>query len=168
MVLAESSPERMTFRFRGRIWGWLTLVVGAALIGGCAWGFLIVGARATGSLAVVAAFGLLFLYASLYSFTADQLLVVDGSRHSVRFHKKSLYGKVDWERGGDQFEQIIVVRARAPRGRAMNWAIALVGLDGGQLFIGENELGSLHHEHALTMATRVGRLAGIKVVDIGG
>jgi hypothetical protein len=161
MVLAESSPERMTFRFRGGVWGWFTLAVGAALVCVCLW-LLLADSRQTVVLGLVGAFGLLLLLSSYYSFTADQFLVVDGTQRTVRFHKANLYGYVEWERNGDQFKEIHVIRADL---QAANWSIALVGVDGRRLYIGENEFGSLSHERALAMATQVGKLAGIPVVD---
>src|SRR5690348_8196911 len=97
MVLAESSPDRMVFRFRGRMWGWITLLAGVGLTAPCVWSFF-VGSPWTGSLAVVASFGLVLFFSSLYSFTAEQFLVVDGATRSLQFHKRNLYGRVDWER----------------------------------------------------------------------
>jgi len=162
MVLAESPPERLLFRFRGRLWGWVTLLVGAPLVAGSVW-FLFARDPSIPSLALTGSFGLLLLYSSLYSLTADQFLIVDGATHSVRFHKKNLFGSVGWERGGDQFKEIKVFRATPT---AKNWTIMLVGVDGRELFIGENEFGSLHHENAVELAGQVGRLAGIRVNDV--
>jgi len=144
MVLAESTPERMTFRFRAGFLGWLTLVIAAALLVPCVWS-LLTHSPWTGSLAVVGAFGLLPLYSAIYSFTADQFL---------------------WERSGDQFKELRVFRNRGPQGKARNWTIMLVGVDGRELFLGENEIGSLHHERALEVARQVGGLVGIHVVDV--
>ncbi len=162
MVLAESPPERMVFRFRGRLWGWVTLLIGAPLVAGSVW-FLFVRDPSMPTLALTGSFGLIFLYSSLYSFTADQFLIVDGATHSVRFHKKNLFGSVGWERGGDQFKEIKVFRASP---KVKNWTIMLVAVDGGELFVGENEFGSLHHENAVELAGRVGTLAGIRVNDV--
>ena len=47
----------------------------------------------------------------------------------------------------------------------MNWTIMLVGNDGMQLFLGENEFGSFNRERALGLAERAGRLVGIIVVE---
>ncbi len=162
MVLTESSPERMVFRFRGRVWGWILLLVGAGVVLACAW-FLVVGSPWTGSFALLGAFGVVLLYSSFYSFTADQFLVADGVTRSLRFHKKNLYGSDGWEVPGDRFGVIKVRRARASQGRAMNWSIVLAGADGREVFIGENEFGSLDRDRAVALATRVGELTGISV-----
>jgi len=53
VTLAESSPERMTFRFRGAVWGWITLIGGAALVGSSAWGLVVRGVGRLAGIAVV-------------------------------------------------------------------------------------------------------------------
>ena len=103
MVLAEKSADRLVFRFRNRLWGMLTVGGGLALIAASAWFEFSHNLRFL-QLAIFYFFGLLLLYSSLYSFTADQFLIVDGRDGSVHFHKRNLYGRVDWERHGDQFK----------------------------------------------------------------
>jgi hypothetical protein len=165
MVLTESSSECMIFRFRGTRWGSLTLISGAGLLCICA-GSLHSASLPLGALAALGLFGFLLLFSSVYSFTADQYLVVDGTKHSVHFHKKNLYGKAEWERGGDWFKRISVSRPRSSQGgRNVNYAITLVCADDYELYIGENQFGSFSHERALDLANRVGHLAGIDVVD---
>jgi len=163
MVLAEDGDERQTFRFRGRRWALLTFLIAIGLF------LAFMQAHATRqvvSLQVgLAAFGALFLFSTAYSLGAEQWLRVDGSSRSIRFHKRNLYGSVDWERPGSEFARLRVFRPSARGGKAMTWSIVLVGLDGGELSIGENEFGSLHRERALWLARKVGRLAGIEVVE---
>ena len=114
-------------------------------------------------LAIFYGFGLLFLYSSLYSFMADQVLVVDGTNRSLHFHKRNLYGRVEWDRGGDQFTDIRVFRpGRIESASASNWSIMLVASDGLRLFLGENEFGALSRKRAMALAENVGRLTGIE------
>lgn len=106
--------------------------------------------------------GLLLLYSSIYSFTADQSLVVSGADGSIRFHKKNLYGRVDWERPGHEFRTLRVFRPLAANHRpGKNWSILLECPDGLNLFLGKNEFGFASREEAVALATRLGQLAGI-------
>lgn len=164
MVLAEASASRLIFRFRNRLWGFATLVGGLALVGATGW-FQFSHSLWSWQFAIIHLFGLVLLYSSAYSFTADQSLTVDGSDGVVHFHKSNLYGRVDWQRPGSEFREIRVSRARTLQGPgvARNWAITLIGGDGLELSLGENEFGSLSREGALALAENVGRLAGIKV-----
>jgi hypothetical protein len=164
MVLAEDSADRQMYRFRGGRWGIATLVGGLGLIGVCGW-FQRTSDAPAWPFALFYLFGILLLYSALYSFTAHQWLLVDGTRRSIRFHKKNLYGRVEWERAGSDFKEIRVFRPARLRGTAptKTWAILLVGNDGVELFIGENEFGAFNRDRALALAGRVGRLAGIPV-----
>jgi len=162
MVLEENAGLRIVFRFRNRLWGTITLAAGLAIIGAFGW-YQLRYNNWSWQVGLFSLFGLLLLYGSLYSFTADQFLVVNGVGRSIRFHKKNLYGRVDWERRGDQFKEIHVFRAKASRGRAKNWSILLVGGDGTELFLGENEFGSFSREGAIELAGNVSRLTGIQV-----
>jgi hypothetical protein len=163
MVLAEDSADRVVYRFRGKRWGVFTLILGITLVGV---GFTTIVHRGdvrVVSLALV--FGVLMLLSTLYSFTAEQWLQVDGSQRAIRFHKKNLYGRADWERPGSDFAEIRVFRPSARGGPAANWSILLVDRNGAQLSLGENEFGSFHRERALELAGKLGRLAGIAVVE---
>jgi hypothetical protein len=164
MVLAEASASRLIFRFRNRVWGLATLAGGLTLVGTTAW-FQVSHSLQSWQFAIIYLFGLVLLYSSVYSFTADQFLTVDGRDGVVHFHKSNLYGRVDWERPGNQFKEIRVSRARTIQGPgvARNWVITLIGGDGLQLFLGENEFGSMSRDGAKALADNVGRLAGIKV-----
>jgi hypothetical protein len=162
MVLEENTGLRIVFRFRNRLWGTITLAAGLAIMGAFG-GYQLRHNNWAWQVGLFYLFGLLLLYGSVYSFTADQFLVVNGADRSIRFHKKNLYGRVDWERPGGQFKEIHVFRARASRGRTKNWSIRLVGGDGTELFLGENEFGSFSREGAIELAGNVSRLTGIQV-----
>src|SRR5438034_9258132 len=124
MVLSDDSADRLVFRFRSRLWGAATLGAGVALLGTTAWLHLHHPSRVLPFVPLYL-FGALLLYSALYSFTADQWLAVDGSSRSIHFHKRNLYGRVDWERSAEEFTEVRVSRASTPR-RASNWTIALV------------------------------------------
>lgn len=164
MVLEEESPDRLLFRFRGGRWGAATLAGGLALITASGW-FRFSKDLPFLQLAVFVFFGLLLLYSSLFSFTANQFLIVDGKSGSINFHKKNLYGRVDWKRSGDRFKEIRIFRPMAANHRpGKNWAIMLVCHDETNLFLGEHELGSRSRGSAFTLAENIGRLAGIRTI----
>ena len=166
MVLAEDTMDRQLYRFRGCRWAVFTLVMGLGLFAGCALAHER-HAPVYGQVAL-AVMGVLMLYSSVFSLAADQWLRVDGSSRSITFHKKNIYGRIDWERPGKAFSGIRVFRPSVRGGKAISWSIVLVGRESPypiQLAIGENELGSLHRERALAIAQRVGTLAGIEVVE---
>jgi hypothetical protein len=166
MVLAEDTMDRQLYRFRGSRWAVMTFVLGIGLFAGLA------AAHANhapmyGQVAL-GVMGVLMLYSSVFSLAADQWMRVDGSSRSITFHKKNLYGRIDWKRPGDAFSGIRVFRPSVRGGKAISWSIVLVGRESPypiQLAIGENELGSLHRERALEIARKVGTLAGIEVVE---
>jgi hypothetical protein len=166
MVLAEDSQDRQVYRFRGARWAAFTLVVGVGLLFACAAAHQ--KQQPVFAQALCGLFGVLMLYSSAFSLGADQWMRVDGSTQSITFHKKDLYGRIDWQRTGEQFSKIRVFRPSVRGGKAMNWSIVLVGRESPypiELSLGENELGSLHRERALEIARKIGRLAGIEVVE---
>jgi hypothetical protein len=166
MVLTEDAVDHQLYRFRGVRWALFTLVVGLGMFAGC--GAAHVREAPIYAQVGLAMFGALMLYSSVFSLRADQWLRVDGSSHSITFHKRNIYGRIDWERPGDAFSEIRVFQPSARRGKAMNWSIILSGREGPEsieLSLGENELGSLQRERALEMARKLGTLAGIEVVE---
>ncbi|WP_257309942.1 hypothetical protein [Geothrix fuzhouensis] len=156
MVLAEESPEEVTFRFRGRRWAVATLIPGVALLWLVRYLYLL-GRSQTWMLVVVGVFGLMLVYSSVYSATADQWLTVSGLRKTVRFHKKNLYGRVAWEKAPGEFRNIRVGRYTRPS----NWHIALVGRDGFELYLGEHAFGAFTLERAIQVAAKVSQRTGI-------
>ena len=156
MVLAEETPDTLTFRFNGKAWALTTLVLGVALLA------LVAKLFASSNLphwvlAIVGVFGLLLLYSSVYSATADQWLTVSAARKTIRFHKKNLYGLIEWERLPQDFRSIQVGRYI----RSSNWQIALVCNDGFELYLGENAFGALSYERAMNLAMKVTSRTGI-------
>ncbi|WP_316413357.1 hypothetical protein [Mesoterricola silvestris] len=158
MVLSDESPERVTFRFKGNRWAVATLIPGIALLG-LAGKLYLAGHSQTWPLAVVAIFGILLVYSSIYSVTADQWLAVSSSRKTITFYKKNLYGLVQWERPPHEFKALRVGRNL----KASNWHIALVCADGLELDLGENALGAFTYERALDIATKVSSRTGIRI-----
>jgi hypothetical protein len=160
MVLEEDGEERQTYRFHGKRWALFTFVISIALVGATAL------ARSKGRgwpiEAFLGAFAALTSYSTLYSLHANQWLEIDGRERAIRFHKENFYGLVDWRRDGSAFDAVRVFRANA---RAANWSILLVASDGLGLNVGENALGSLRRERALEIANKIGRLAGIPVIE---
>ena len=156
MVLAEETPEEVTFRFRGRRWAVATLIPGVALL----WlvrHLHLLGRSQTWMLVVLGMFGLLLVYSSLYSATADQWLTVSGPRKTIRFHKKNLYGLVAWEKGPGEFQSVKVQKHM----KSSTWQITLVCSDGFELQLGESALGAFTRERALHLASKVSQRTGI-------
>ncbi len=158
MVLSDESPEGVVFRFKGNQWAVATLIPGVALL----WivGKLhFAGQSQNWPLAVVGIFGILLVYSSIYSATADQWLAVSTCRKSITFHKKNLYGLVHWERLPQEFKCLRVGRA----GKSSSWHIALICADGLELNLAENVFGAFTYERALDLATKVSDRTGINI-----
>jgi hypothetical protein len=156
MMLAEETPEEVLFRFRGNRWAVATLIPGVALL----WlvrHLYLLGRSQTWMLVVVGMFGLLLVYSSVYSATADQWLVASSRRKTIRFHKKNLYGLVEWEKASRDFQSIKVQK----HARSSNWQIALVCSDGFELQLGENAFGAFTLERAIHLATKVSQRTDI-------
>ena len=160
MVLEEDGEERQTYRFHGTRWALFTLAIGIALSSGLtiAW----THGQPWYVESLLGLFAALMFYSTLYSLHADQWLEVDGRSRAIAFHKANFYGLTDWRRDGSAFRAVRVFRAS---GRAATWSILLVGDDGLGLHVGENALGSLRRERALEIANKIGRLAGIPVIE---
>ncbi len=158
MVISEETPESVTFRFKGNRWAVATLLPGVALL----WlvrNLYLSNHSAHWLLAVVGLFGLLLVYSSIYSATADQWLTASSHPKVIQFHKKNLYGLVEWRRPSEAFQAIKVGRY----GRSSNWQIALVCRDGLELYLGENAFGAFTHERAMNIAMKVSSRTGIMV-----
>ena len=158
MILTEETLDSLTFRFNGDRWAVLTLIPGVVLmIVVCA--LYLQGQSPNWLLLVVGMFGLVLLYSTIISVTGEQWLTVNGSRRTIRFYKKTLYGLVDWERSAPEFECVKVSKNLRSKG----WRVSLICNDGDQLFIGEHELGEPDIESAINIATRVSNKTGIIV-----
>lgn len=156
MVLAEETAEEVTFRFRGRRWAVATLIPGVALLGLVRHLYLL-GRSQTWMLVVVGVFGVLLVFSTLYSLTADQWLTVSGPRKTVRFHKKNLYGLVAWEKGPGEFQSVKVQKHM----KSSTWQVALVCSDGFELQLGESVFGAFTLERAIQLAAKVSQRTGI-------
>jgi hypothetical protein len=164
MVLAEESESHQVYRFRGKRWALITSILGCMLLIGT--GFLHIYVKPEMWLLVcLYGFIMLLFFSTLYSLVSDQWLEFNGEYRQVRFHKKNLYGTVEWHRPGNEFKGIRVFRNFNGDNRNMNWTIMLEGHDGTELFIGENEFGSFNRERALELAGKAGRLTGINVIE---
>ena len=158
MVLSEETPESVTFRFNGNRWAMATLILGVILLGLVSKLYLS-DFSPDWILFTAGFFGLLLVYSSIYSATADQWLTVSGNRKTVKFYKNNLHGLVEWEKSSREFRGIQVGRHL----RSSNWQIALVCSDGVELYIGENVFGALTLEQATNLAMKVSNRTGIKV-----
>ena len=158
MVLSEETPESVTFRFKGDRWAVATLIPGVVLVAVVS-KLYISGHSPNWLLLIVGMFGLLLIYSSIYSATADQWLTVDGNRKTIRFYKKNLFGLVEWERSSQDFQGILVGRSL----RSSNWHIALICMDGLRLYIGENAFGAFKLERAIDIANKVSSRTGVRV-----
>jgi hypothetical protein len=125
MVLSEETLDRVTFRFRGQRWAVATVIPGVILIA-IVIVFSIRGNTAALLLLSVGLLGLILLYSSVYSLTANQWLTADGRTRMLKFHKENIYGLVDWERRAAEFTEIRVWKSL----RSTSWAITIICGDG--------------------------------------
>ena len=77
----------------------------------------------------------------------------------VRFHKKNIYGRIDWELPGGDIRRIEVF---AEDGRR-NWILKLEVAQHQNLLFGDNAFAKMSQTRALTLAEKAGKLTGIKV-----
>lgn len=158
MVLDRETKDRITFRFRGNRWAVATLLPGLVLVA------VVLRLAGTGNpayvlQAVIGGFGVLLIYSSIYSATATQWLTADGKTKTIAFHKKNLYGLVDWVRPGSDFKAVKVWKHR----KASNWSITLVCGDDAELHVGENAFGAFGYEKAVSLAQKISTRTGVPV-----
>jgi hypothetical protein len=159
MALAEDGDERQVYAYQARTWMWATLLPGVALLGLATWLHL---AFAEAELLITLplfVFGLLMLYSTWYSLTADQWLMFDGEHKLVRFHKSNIYGRIDWELPATDFTSIQVLTLQDEK----HWVLKLNGTPKQRLLFGDSAFAKMSHTRALTLAEKAGRLTGIGV-----
>jgi hypothetical protein len=162
MALAEDSDERQVYAYQAGVWFLATLVPGVAALGGAIWlhlAFEDIELFITLPLFVVS---FLMLYSTWYSLTADQWLMFDGVHRLVRFHKKNLYGRIDWELPGSE---IICIRVFAQDGEN-NWALQLKVDQQPNLLFGDSAFAKMSHDRALALAEKAGQLVGVRVESL--
>jgi hypothetical protein len=158
MVLSEETGASVIFRFRSGRWAAATLVLGGLLLAVATRGWLH-GSGPRALLAVLAGFGLLLLYSTVYSLTATQWLKADPATRTVTFYKDNLYGRVAWEKPACEFQAIRVFRQM----KSSTWTILLVDQEGYELSLGENVFGAWSRKRALALADKVSSRTGIAV-----
>lgn len=159
MALAEEGEDRQVYAYQARTWMLATLLPGVAFLGLAIWlhaAFAEVELLITLPLFVV---GALLLYSTLYSLTADQWLMFDGAHNLVRFHKKNLYGRIDWELPASDFNCIRVISQKDEN----HWVLELDGPPDQRLVFGESAFIKMSHERATILAEKAGQLTGIRV-----
>lgn len=159
MALAEDGDERQVYAYQANRWLLLTMIPGFALFFGAVWmhyAFEDIEIIITLPLFIV---GALFLYSSLYSLTADQWLMFDGVHRLVRFHKKNIYGRIDWEFPGSDIKCIRVFA----RDGENNWALQLKVGQYPNLLFGDSAFTKMSRDRAVALAEKAGQLTGIEV-----
>jgi len=159
MALAEDSDERQVYAYQAKIWAWATLVPGVALLGLAIWlhtAFAEIELLVTLPLFV---FGLLMLYSTWYSLTADQWLMFDGEHKLIRFHKRNIYGRIDWELPANDFTSIQILTLQDEK----HWVLKLNGTPKQRLLFGDSAFAKMSHTRAITLAEKAGQLTGIRV-----
>jgi hypothetical protein len=160
LILSEEAETHQVYRFRGKLTGVVTLVAGLASTGGAVWTYSTDPSEWVLP-AILGGVSILLYYGSLFGFTTEQWLRVDGRDRSIRFHKKSIHGAIDWDRPGTAFAEIRVFKNDDER----NWSILLTDRNGAGLYLGENELGAMKLENALRLATTFSALSGVPVMQ---
>ena len=163
MALAENSDKRQVYAYQAGIWFLATLIPGVASLGAAIWlhlAFEEIELLITLPLFVV---GVMMLYSTWYSFTADQWLMFDGEHRLIRFHKKNMYGRIDWELPGSD---IVCIRVFAQDGEN-NWALQLKVAQQQNLLFGDSAFAKMSRDRAIALAEQAGQLTGIKVEVVG-
>ena len=159
MALAEENDERQVYAYQAGVWFLATLVPGIAALGSAIWlhlAFAEIELLVTLPLFVVS---LLLLYSTWYSLTADQWLMFDGEHRLVRFHKKNMYGRIDWEFPGSEVNCIRVFTQDGEN----NWALQLKVDPYPNLLFGDSAFAKMSHDRAMELAKKAGQLTGIEV-----
>ena len=159
MALVEDSAERQVYVYQANRWLLLTVLPGIALFGGAVWMHFVfedIELLITLPLFMV---GALFLYSSLYSLTADQWLMFDGVHQLVRFHKKNIYGRIDWEFPG---REIKCIRVMAQEGKN-SWVLQLKVNQQQDLLFSDSAFAKMSRGRAMELAEKAGQLSGIRV-----
>ncbi len=161
MALAEDSAQRQVYAYQASRWLLLTIIPGVALFGGAVWmhfAFEDIEILITLPLFVV---GSLFIYSSLYSLTADQWLMFDGVHRLIRFHKKNIYGRIDWELSGSDIKCLQVFA----RDGENNWALQLTLDQYPNLLFGDSAFAKMSRDRAIALAEKAGQLTGVQVEE---
>ena len=159
MELVEDSDERQVYAYQANRWLLLTVLPGFVLFGGAVWMHFVfedIELLITLPLFMV---GALFLYSSLYSLTADQWLMFDGVHQLVRFHKKNIYGRIDWELPG---REITCIRVMAHEG-VTNWVLQLKVDQHQDLLFSDSAFAKMSRSRAIDLAEKAGQLSGIRI-----
>ncbi len=159
MALAEESERRQVYAYQARLWMLATLVPGVACLGLAFW---LQTAFEEAELLVTLplfVFGLLMLYSTWYSLTADQWLMFDGEHKLVRFHKRNMYGRIDWELPAEEFTCIRVICQKDTK----HWVLQLIGTPKQRLLFGDSAFAKMSRSRAITLAEKAGELTGIRV-----
>ncbi len=162
MALAEDNDERQVYAYQAGIWFVATLVPGIAALGGAIWlhfAFAEIELLVTLPLFVVS---LLLLYSTWYSLTADQWLMFDGEHRLIRFHKKNIYGRTDWELPGSAVNCIRVFT----RDNKNDWTLQLKLDQYQDLLFGDSTFAKMSHDRAMELAKKAGQLSGVQVEEI--
>ena len=159
MALAEDGDERQVYAYQAKIWMWATLVPGVALLGLAVWLHLDFDDADLFVTLPLFVFGLLLLYSALYSLTADQWLMFDGEHKLVRFHKKNMYGRIDWELTAEDFTCLRVISQKDTK----HWVMQLSGTPKQRLLFGDSAFAKMSRTRAITLAEKAGEMTGIRV-----
>ena len=159
MALAEDGDERQVYAYQAKIWMWATLVPGVALLGLAVWLHLDFDDADLFVTLPLFVFGLLMLYSSCYSLTADQWLMFDGEHKLVRFHKRNMYGRIDWELTAEDFTCLRVISQKDTK----HWVMQLSGTPKQRLLFGDSAFAKMSRTRAITLAEKAGALTGIRV-----
>lgn len=159
MALAEDGDERQVYVYQARIWMFATLVPGVACLGLAVWLHLDFDDAELLVTLPLFVFGLLMLYSTWYSLTADQWLMFDGEHKLIRFHKRNMYGRIDWELPADDFTCIRVISQKDTK----HWVMQLSGRPKQRLLFGDSAFAKMSRTRAITLAEKAGEMTGIRV-----
>ena len=164
MVLKEESDRRLLFRFQSLRWAVITLIISLCLEVGAYYAFSRSG-LALGI--IIVALALLFLYSSVYSWTAYQFLEIDLQAQNAHYVERNLYRRINKTIPFSDFQEIRIFRPLVSGRTAKNWVTALETNSGGSFVIGRSEFGALTYQSAKELAERLAKMMDIHFADPG-
>jgi len=166
MVLTHDAPHNLRFEFKSILWGCISLLIGVSL--GVATYFAVFREDAHWIvLLILGLLTLLFLYASIYSFTLRRSLEIDDTERVVTYQEASLFKNITWQKKFQSFKLIKAFRpqttATSSGGRpAVNWSIQLISKEEEVFEIGYSQFGAMTRNKAEELVNRIAMILSVQ------
>ena len=166
MVLTHDTPHKIRFEFKSILWGCLSLLIGVSLSVATYVAVFKEDAHWI-VLLILGLLTLLFLYASIYSFTLRRSLEIDETERIVTYQEAGLYKNLTWQKSFQSFKLIKAFRpqttATSSGGRpAINWSIRLISKEEEIFEIGYSQFGAMTRHKAEELVHRIASTLGVQ------